>query len=173
MRHLRRLALAMVVAAWASSAAAAGVGDIAPPFTVTTFDKRKISSADLKGKVVILDYWATWCAPCRIELPVLDRYVRSHPGADLQVFAVATERSVPNSYLKPLAAIASFPLILSVSGRGYGTKRGAVPTNYVIDRDGVIRHAEAGALTMKFLEEVVTPLLAAPSPAVTQMQASR
>src|SRR5580704_1548616 len=86
------------------------VGKPAPPFTIYTFDKRKVTLADLAGKVVVLNFWATWCAPCRVELPMLDAYVRRHPGDDLQLFAVTVEGSVPDSKLQPLAKVLSFPL---------------------------------------------------------------
>jgi thiol-disulfide isomerase/thioredoxin len=138
------------------------IGKPAPPFTVVTFDHRKFSLADLAGKVVVLNFWATWCAPCRIELPMLDAYVRRHPNDDLKLFAVATENSVPDSKLKPLAAALSFPLASRISGPGYGPL-GGVPTNFVIDRGGVVRHAASGAFTQSQFAAVVGPLLAAPA----------
>ena len=139
------------------------VGKTSPPFTLTTFDNQKITSAELAGKVVVLNFWATWCGPCRIELPMLDAYVRRHPGDDLKLFAVATEDSVPNAKLKPLAAVLSFPLVKSISGGGYGDL-GAVPTNFVIDRAGVVRYAKAAAFSAEGFDAVVRPLLAAPTP---------
>ena len=56
----------------------------------------------LQGKVVLVNFWATWCAPCRLELPALDAYVRKMNSQDLVVYAVTTEGSVPDSKLKPL-----------------------------------------------------------------------
>jgi cytochrome c biogenesis protein CcmG, thiol:disulfide interchange protein DsbE len=141
----------------------AKIGRPAPTFTVTTFDKRKISLPDLAGKVVVLNFWATWCAPCRVELPMLDGYLRRHPSDDLKLFAVTTEGSVPNSKLQPLASLLSFPLATSISGRAYGPLEG-VPTNYVIDRGGIVRYARSGAFTEDAFDEVVRPLLAAPAP---------
>jgi thiol-disulfide isomerase/thioredoxin len=143
------------------------IGSPAPPFTVTTFDKQKVSLTDLAGKVVVLNFWATWCAPCRVELPMLDAYLRRHPGTDLRLFAVTTEGSVPNSKLKPLASMLSFPLATSISGRAYGPLDG-VPTNYVIDRGGIVRYAKSGAFTENTFDDVVAPLLAAPAPGKTQ-----
>jgi cytochrome c biogenesis protein CcmG, thiol:disulfide interchange protein DsbE len=139
------------------------VGKPSPPFTVTTFDGRKFTLLDLAGDVIVLNFWATWCAPCRVELPMLDSYVRSHPHPDLKLFAVTTENSVPNSKLKPLAAVLSFPLAKQISGGGYGDL-GAVPTNFVIDRAGIVRYAKAAAFTEETFDAVVSPLLAAPAP---------
>ena len=140
------------------------VGKPAPPFTVVTFDRRTIKLADLAGKVVVLNFWATWCAPCRVELPMLDAYVRDHPSDDLKLFAVTTEGSVPDSKLRPLARVLSFPLATSISGPGYGPVGGAVPSNFVIDRAGVVRYASQGAFTKSGFAAVVGPLLAAPAP---------
>jgi peroxiredoxin len=139
------------------------VGKPAPPFSLTTFDNEKITLAELAGDVIVLNFWATWCAPCRIELPMLDAYVRRHKGADLKLFAVATENSVPTSKLKPLASVLSFPLVKSISGGGYGDL-GAVPTNFVIDRAGVVRYAKAQAFSADGFDALISPLLAAPAP---------
>jgi cytochrome c biogenesis protein CcmG, thiol:disulfide interchange protein DsbE len=144
----------------------AKIGRPAPPFTVTTFDKQRFSLTDLAGKVVVLNFWATWCAPCRVELPMLDTYLRQHASDDLKLFAVTTEGSMPNSKLKPLADVLSFPLATSISGHGYGPLDG-VPTNYVIDRGGIVRYAQAGAFTEVAFDAVVKPLLAAPAPTRT------
>lgn len=136
------------------------VGKPAPAFTIVTFDHRTISMSELAGKVVVLNFWATWCAPCRVELPLLDAYVRAHPSDDLKLFAVTTEGSVPDSKLRPLANVLSFPLATRISGAGYGPIGGAVPSNFVIDREGVVRYAKADAFTSQSFDAVVRPLLA-------------
>ncbi len=139
-------------------------GQPAPAYTLTTFDKTKISSDQLRGQVVVLNFWATWCGPCRQELPALDRYNREHAKDGLRIFAVATEDSVSDSFLKPVAAALSFPLAHSIRGQGLAPL-GGVPTNFVIDRHGVIRWAEAGAFDAATLDQVIGPLLAEPLPA--------
>jgi thiol-disulfide isomerase/thioredoxin len=148
----------------ATAAAGAKVGASAPNFTLVTFDGQKFSLADLKGEVVVLNYWATWCAPCKREMVVLENYIRRHRGTDLKIFAVNVERSVPDYKLKPLAKILSFPLIHTLNGSGYGLVGGGVPTSYVIDRGGIVRHAAAGAFDDDSFDALVTPLLAVAAP---------
>jgi cytochrome c biogenesis protein CcmG/thiol:disulfide interchange protein DsbE len=137
------------------------LGAPAPPYEVTTFDFRNFTQAQLAGQVVVLNYWATWCAPCRAEMLVMDTYMRRHPGAGLNIFAIATESSVPNYKLKPLADALSFPLIRRLKGKGYGLIGEAVPTTYVIDRQGLVRHARAGAFATESFDALITPLLRA------------
>jgi len=147
--------------------AAAVVGAAAPRFTLYTFKHQRLTLADLRGKVVVLNYWATWCGPCLLELPVLENYMRHNPGTDLKIFAVDAEDSPPDIELKRLAVQLSFPLVSMLQGSGYGLIGGGVPTSYVIDRGGVIRHAASGAFTDESFDALVTPLLAEAPPALT------
>ena len=157
-------ALVLIFSAAPAVAARAKVGQPAPPFTVVTFGGDQVSLEDLRGQVVVLNYWATWCGPCRVELPVLNDYYRRHPRRDLKIFAITIDNTVSPTKLKPLAAQLTFPLIARLTGGGYGTVRGAVPTSYVIDRAGVVRYAQAGSFSAASFEKVVGPLLAEPPP---------
>jgi thiol-disulfide isomerase/thioredoxin len=138
------------------------VNEPAPDFHATTFDGRKISLADYQGRVLVINLWATWCIPCREELPLLDAYYALQKKVGLEVIAVATENSVPPSKLKKLAAAVHMPFILELKGP-YSTLDG-VPTNYVIDRRGIVRFAKAGAFTLDSLNEVLVPLLQESAP---------
>jgi cytochrome c biogenesis protein CcmG/thiol:disulfide interchange protein DsbE len=142
------------------------VGQPAPKFTVYLYGGGQVTSEELAGKVVILNYWATWCAPCRTEMPMMDAYLRQNPraAADLKIFAVGAENSPDAAKLQPLAKALSYPLVTGIKGWGYGV-RGGVPTNFVIDRAGIVRHAEAGAFSYASLDEMVAPLLDEAAPA--------
>jgi cytochrome c biogenesis protein CcmG, thiol:disulfide interchange protein DsbE len=144
------------------------VGDIAPPFSMTTLEGEEISLESMKGKVVLLNFWATWCAPCREELPMMDGYYRIRKDAGLRVVAVTTENSVPTYKLKPLAAVLAIPMARKFKGK-YKIM-GAVPTSYIIDRQGIVRYAKAGAFTLDAMNRILIPLLeeAEPVPAVQQ-----
>jgi peroxiredoxin len=131
----------------------------APDFQVTTVDGRTLSLADFKGQVLVINFWATWCAPCKRELPMLDSYYRIQQQAGLRVLAVTTENSLPLSKLKSLSAALAIPMVREFKG-AYGPLKG-VPTNYVIGRDGVLRYAKAGALTVDKMNAILVPLLRA------------
>jgi cytochrome c biogenesis protein CcmG, thiol:disulfide interchange protein DsbE len=169
----RRGLIAGVGAAYAGAAFGAAkpavvtVGQAAPPFDVFTFDFKKVHFAEMRGQVVMLNFWATWCAPCRQELPRLDAYYRRHAAEGLRVFAVKSDDAMPNEALTTLTKSLAVTLVWHLDTKSYGTIGGALPTNYVIDRTGVVRYAEAGAFETAGLEEVVTPLLkeTAPAPA--------
>jgi peroxiredoxin len=154
---------AVVVSAWGVSALAKPkVGQPAPDFTVTTFGGHTVKLADLKGDVIILNFWATWCAPCREELPLLEAYFETYNKYGFQVLAVATEDSVPPDKLKLLAAKLRIPFVRRMKGP-YADLR-AVPTNFVIDRSGKLVYAKAGAFDQDGLEDLIIPLLKEPIP---------
>jgi cytochrome c biogenesis protein CcmG/thiol:disulfide interchange protein DsbE len=170
--RFNRMALASGLAALATVAAPLGaastgpakVGRAAPPFTLTTFDKQKVKLEDLRGKVVVLNYWATWCAPCRGEMPMMDRFHRLHQKEGFEIFAVATEGSLPTYLLRRYLKDVSMRLATKMSGKGYGTIGNSVPTSYVIDRSGVVRYAKAGAFDKAEFDSIILPLLKEAAP---------
>ncbi|HEU4961255.1 MAG TPA: TlpA disulfide reductase family protein [Sphingomonas sp.] len=161
-RRAVRAALVIGSAVALVGARAPRVGQPAPDFRLTLIDGSKVSLADLRGKVVVLNFWATWCVPCREELPLLDRYYELQQKAGLRVFAVTTEDSLPLYQLKELFAVMHIPAVRRIKGP-YAIL-GAVPTNFVIDRNGVVRYAKANAFTLDELNTLLVPLLREPAP---------
>jgi cytochrome c biogenesis protein CcmG/thiol:disulfide interchange protein DsbE len=159
----RLLAAGIFVIVLAGSARPPKVGDIAPPFVITLIDGTKVTSEQLRGSVVVLNYWATWCVPCREELPLLDRYYELRRRNGLKVYAITTEGSLQPYQLKKLFAVMKIPPARKISGP-YGDVK-AVPTNYIIDRAGRIRYAKAAAFDLDGLNAELVPLLAEPAPA--------
>jgi len=160
----RRISLAIIFTAsllggrvGLSDSLQAAIDKAAPDFRATTFDGRTLTMADYKGQVLILNFWATWCKPCREELPLLDAYYREDARAGLRVLAVTTEDSAPLSKLKPLAEKVGLTMARNFTG-GYGLPK-ALPTNFIIDRGGIVRYARAGSLSLNDLNAILVPLL--------------
>lgn len=160
-------ALAFLIAAIlygpAAGAKPPAVGNPAPSFTLRLVDGGEVTSAGLRGQVVVLNFWATWCAPCKKELPILDIFYRMRGQYGLRVFAITTEDSLPLRKLKPVMSALSIPFVRSMRGQ-YPILSG-LPTNYVIDRAGVVRYAKAGAFDLDALNAILIPLLMEPAPA--------
>lgn len=159
------LALGMAVApsTMADAKSEPIVGQPAPDFELTLIDGTKVTSAQLKGQVVVLNFWATWCVPCRAELPTLDRYYSIQGKHGLKVFAITTENSLPLARLKGLFNAMSIPAVRRIKGP-YGPLTG-VPTNFIIDRAGKVRYAKAGAFDLDDLNTILVPLLKEDAPA--------
>lgn len=133
------------------------VGQPAPPIELTLADGTKTTIAEHRGEVILVNFWATWCVPCRVELPLLDAYYRKISKHGARVFAVTTEGSVPIFKMKALfAALAITP---AKGIRGIDRSVPAVPTNYIIDRQGIVRYAKAGAMDLDDLNRELIPLL--------------
>ncbi len=116
-----------------------------PDFELTTLDGAQLNSKDLKGKVVLLDFWATWCAPCRLSIPEIRRWAKKHAADPLVVVSVTTERD--EALVKRFISEEkmSWPQIqdrdrffdqqLNVTG---------LPTYVLVDHQGVIVHRASG-----------------------------
>ncbi len=140
------------------------VGRPAPPATLVQLDGKHVSTTELIGQVVILTFWATWCAPCREELPLLSEYATKHATDGLSVlgFCLDTPDKLPE--VKRIARSLSFPVGLFAlsSAPGYG-RIWKLPVNFTIDRHGKLIDNGWKDRTPEWtpprLEQVVTPLL--------------
>lgn len=130
----------------------------APDFQLKLIDGTKVTRDELRGNVIVLNFWATWCVPCRKELPTLDSYYAALKDKGFRVFAVTTEGSLQPYQLKKLFAVMHIAPVRSVKGP-YAPINGAVPTNIVIDRNGVVRYVKAGAFDLDSLNALIIPLL--------------
>jgi cytochrome c biogenesis protein CcmG, thiol:disulfide interchange protein DsbE len=160
----RLIAAAAIALSGIAQAASVKEGQPAPDFTLKLLvGGQKVSLDELKGQVVVLNFWATWCGPCRRELPLLDAYYKAQRAHGLRVFAVTTEDSVPTYKLRPL--FEKLTIEPSKVAKGPYADLGAVPTNYVIDRAGKVRYMKAAAFDLDTLNTVLVPLLREPAPA--------
>lgn len=143
------------------------VGEMAPEATLVLVKGKPVKLSELRGQVVVINFWATWCGPCKRELPLLDFYYTKQKQFGLRVFAATTEDSVPLTYMHKLFDVLSIDPLRRLSGP-YAPIDNAVPTNYIIDRAGRIRYAKAGAFELDDLNRELIPLLQEPAPAQAQ-----
>ncbi|SER14817.1 Thiol-disulfide isomerase or thioredoxin [Solimonas aquatica] len=138
----------------------------APALHATTLDGSSYSLAAHRGELVIVNFWASWCAPCQEELPAFEAYYRAHRDEGLSVLAINTDDPEQLDKVRHIAAQYSFPtaLIAQLQAPGYG-RIWRLPISFVIDRDGVLRF-DGGAGQRKLwdlpsLEQELRPLLQA------------
>jgi peroxiredoxin len=140
------------------------IGRTAPTATLVKLDGQQVSTKDLIGQVVILTFWATWCAPCREELPLLSEYAAHHAADGLTVLGFCLDTPDKLTDVKRIAQSLSFPvgLFAASNARGYG-RIWKLPVNFTIDRQGVLIddgwRDKTPEWTHSRLEQVVTPLL--------------
>lgn len=122
------------------------VGTAAPAFTLPGLDGRKVNLADYKGKVVFLNIWATWCPPCREEMPSIEKLYQELKGEDFEILAASVDLSGAEAvapFMKRYGL--TFPALLDTKGEVqhlYGTT--GIPETFIIDRDGVIEKIVVG-----------------------------
>jgi len=140
------------------------VGAPAPAATLVTLDGQRIATSDLLGRVVILTFWATWCGPCREELPLLSAYATQHAAEGLTVLAFTLDSPDELRKVQPVAQSLSFPVgfLANSSLPGYG-RIWRIPVNFTINREGHLiddgwKDKDA-VWTSERLERIVTPLL--------------
>jgi cytochrome c biogenesis protein CcmG/thiol:disulfide interchange protein DsbE len=164
LRLRRFIGLAVCFAALVSVNVAAAqdpvVGQAAPDFKLTTLDGQDLTLADFKGQVLVLNFWTTRCGQCKKELPLLDSYYRIQERIGLRILTVATEGSLPLSKLKAVAAALAMPVVRRFKGDYFPDK--SLPTNYVIDKAGILRYSKAAALTLDDMNAILIPLLREP-----------
>lgn len=143
------------------------VGQPAPAATLVTLDGQKITTQSLRGHTVILTFWASWCEPCREELPLLSKYAQAHKAEGLKVLAFSLDDAYDLQKVRAVAGKLAFPagLLAQSQAHGYG-RMWRIPVSFVIDRHGVLRYngwkAEQPAWTAASLQQVVGPLLQPP-----------
>lgn len=134
------------------------VDSLAPNFSLKDLNGNVISLTDLRGKNVVLNFWATWCGPCRLEMPSLQARQQQHQE-DLVVLAVNFDEpeEVVQAFKAELGL--SFPIVLdpgAIVQDVYSIR--AYPTTYFIDREGVIRNVRIGILTEETLDDYLAEL---------------
>lgn len=163
MASARRVGVWAVVLALAASVCAAEnlVNRPAPEFSRMDLHGQRVDLAHYRGKVVLLNFWATWCAPCRLEMPAFVQWQKEYGGEGFQVLGVSiddTEALVP-----PFVARMhlDYPVMMGDAklGEEYGGVYG-VPVTFLIDRRGIVRAQINGGANLASLQREVRKLLA-------------
>ncbi len=133
----------------------------APDFILPDLNGKSVSLSSFKGKVVILDFWATWCPPCREEIPHFKALYAAYHSKGLEVIGVALDQGGVGD-VAPFAKDngINYPLVIGNEAvvQAYGGIRG-IPTTFIIDRQGRIVQKYVGARDKKVFEEAIQPLL--------------
>lgn len=146
---IRRTALISLCSAltttWLTVHVAAAPAKALPSLTFTTVDGKTIESADLKGKVVLLDFWASWCIPCRKSFPEIDRLSKDFASKGATVIAVNVDEQRKNAD----AFLLQYPHSMTVAFDSKGVSAKAfdlqgMPSSLIIDRDGRVRFTHMG-----------------------------
>jgi len=155
--------MGLTAALGAGPARAIAEGKPAPPFAATLFDGHTFTLAAQRGNVVVLNFWATWCAPCRAEMPAIDAFYRAHRNDGLVVVAVSMDRPADEAKARNVMQDYAFAAAFArnASFKDYG-RVWRLPLTFVIDRDGVLRRDdwyEDPGINAAKLDAVVLPLL--------------
>ena len=159
-----RTRLLAVLLAFASCAAlAVEVGDKVPSVRGTRIDSPGASLPSTRGQVVYVDFWASWCVPCRQSMPVLDALYKKHGEAGFVVVGINKDVTEADARRFLQAVKVSFPLVTDESdllARAFEVR--AMPSGYLVDRKGVVRQVHRGftSLTASSLEAQIVKLLA-------------
>lgn len=137
----------------------------APDFTLRDLRGRTVRLRDFRGRVVLLNFWATWCPPCRAEVPELVRWQREHRGAGLQVVGVTqppTSRAAVRRFVR--RAQVNYPILFgNRETRTLFDAGETLPFTVVIDREGNVGALIEGILMPEEFEQKVRPLLRPPN----------
>lgn len=132
------------------------VGDLAPDFQLEDTKGNKVSLSDLRGKVVLVNFWATWCPPCIEEMPSMERLNEVIAGDDFVLLAINTEkngRSIVPAFLEKTPY--TFPILYDDQGvvqKRYGVFK--FPESFIINKDGTVAEKIIGPLDWSSLETV-------------------
>ena len=149
---------------WPQAASALGIGSgglDAPDFRVETLDGTPVALSDLRGQVVLVNFWATWCPPCRFEMPGFQRVYDEYRDQGFTILGLSTDRGgtrIVREFLEERGITYPVAMATPEAVRVFGGAN-LLPTSYLIDRDGRIRYTVKGVYTETALSQAVARLL--------------
>lgn len=138
-------------------------GELAPNFTLQTLDGQTVSLEDYRGKKVVINFWATWCPPCKVEMPHMQNYYKKH-AADDNVEILAVNLTYQDGSHKQIQQFVNglnvqFPVLLAETKDIAETyKILVIPTTFMIDSEGRVQHKITGPLSLETLQQYVEKL---------------
>jgi peroxiredoxin len=139
--------LIIAAALLTAGAAFAGVqkGQRAPEFSLPSLKGTTVTLGSMKGKVVLVDFWAQWCEPCKKELPQLDRLAKEYAAKGVVIVAVNIDKQRDNAERMVKQLGVSLPVLLDPAGSVAGSyDLPKMPTSFVIDKKGIVRFVNEG-----------------------------
>lgn len=155
------LTLLSYTGVWADDASDLSKGSVAPAWKLQDLDGKTVSSEDFKGKVVILDFWATWCGPCRAEIPGLIDLQAKYQKQGLVVIGISLDEGGVET-VKPFVKKAGLNYAVTLADNKVQQAFGgvdAIPLTFVIDRQGRIVTKHLGLTEKDEFEAEIKPLL--------------
>lgn len=139
------LVLSVLILFGTIPARGAGQGDKAPDFTGKTLTGKNIKLSELRGNIVLINFWGTWCAPCKEELPYFNRLYRKFRGMGVEILAVNIDKVTSQAARMSGRLRLTFPVVLDPGGDLSDLYRiRSMPTTYVVGKDGMIRYIHWG-----------------------------
>lgn len=138
-------------------------GFLAPDFTLDTPDGSKVTLSELRGKIVVVNLWATWCLPCRAETPALEKAYEQYKNSGVVILGVdlTSQDSVSDvkSFVQEFKL--TYPILLDQAGNvGYLYQLRGIPTTFFINREGIIRtEVVGGPMSETFIRSKIEALL--------------
>ncbi len=154
---VRMVAAALMAAVVAGSASTKP----APNFSLKTAEGKTVELKQLAGKVVVINFWATWCGPCRAEIPGMLEIYGKYKGKGLEIVGVSLDQqgfAVVTPFVQRMKI--DYPVVVGDGGlvAAYGNFQ-AIPTTFIVDRKGNIVGEHTGSMTKEQFEHMVKPLL--------------
>lgn len=148
------------VAAVRGETQAPAVNHAAPNFSRTTFDRKKIVLSSFRGKVVLLNFWASWCGPCLVEIPHFVDWQRRYGRQGLQVIGISMDDEERPALAVYRKFAVNYPMLMGDARLGelYGGILG-LPVTFLIDRLGIVRFEYRGAIQVNALQAEIQALL--------------
>lgn len=130
------------------------IGLMAPTFTLKNLAGEKVDLKEYKGRKIMINFWATWCPPCKEEMPAMEKFYKNH-SEEIEILAINLD---PQNDVKAFAEKnkLSFPILLDESGTTQQIYQIiSIPTTFIIDEDGVILRKHIGSMSYEQMEELL------------------